>query len=97
LSGRESGPLMNAERTLIAAVVFLAIGLGLIFGYTHGTVGFNAAYPVSGASLQASINTTGMPAMTGFASTVLGLLLLVLAFVQAIVAQVLLSREPVKQ
>jgi hypothetical protein len=79
---------MNSERILIASVAFLAVGLGLIFGYCHGTVGFNAAYPASGASLQVSINTTGLPAMTGAAATVLGVLLLSLALVQAIIGQV---------
>ncbi|MFZ0808647.1 MAG: hypothetical protein WAN03_20805 [Candidatus Sulfotelmatobacter sp.] len=78
---------MKAERILIAAVVFLAVGLGLIFGYSHGTAGFSAAYPFSGASLQIAINTTGLPAMTGFAATMLGVILLAIALVQAIFAE----------
>jgi uncharacterized membrane protein len=78
---------MNAKRILIASVVFLGLGLGLIFGYCHGTVNFNAAYPASGASLQIAINTTGLPAMTGFAATVLGVILLAIALVQAVVAE----------
>jgi len=79
---------MNCERILIASVVFLAVGLGLIFGYTHGTVAFNAAYPVSGASLQVSINTTGMPAMAGLGAAVVGTILLVAALVLAIMREV---------
>jgi hypothetical protein len=79
---------MNSERTLIASVVFLALGLGLIFAYCHGTIGFGAAYPVSGASMQISINTTGLPAMAGVGSTLLGVLLLLTAFVQAMVGQI---------
>lgn len=79
---------MNFARTLIASIVFLGLGLGLIFGFTHGTVGFSAAYPISGASLQVSINTTGMPAVAGFGATVLGTLLLLIALIQAIVAEV---------
>jgi hypothetical protein len=78
---------MNSERTLIASVVFLCVGLGLIFGYCHGTVGFNAAYPASGTSLQISINTMGMPAILGAAATVLGTLLLIAASVQALFGQ----------
>jgi hypothetical protein len=79
---------MNTERTLIGSIVFLAIGLGLIFGYCHGTVGLNAAYPVAGAGLSISINTTGLPAVLGTASTLLGVLLLVVALIQAIMGQV---------
>lgn len=79
---------MTAERTLIASVVLLALGLGFIFGYTHGTVGFSAAYPISGASLQVMINTTGTAAMAGFAATALGALLLIVAFILAIVREV---------
>jgi hypothetical protein len=79
---------MNCERTLIASVVMLALGLGLIFTYCHGTIGFNAAYPASGASLQVAINTTGLAAMTGVGSTIIGLLLLIVALIQAVVNQI---------
>jgi hypothetical protein len=78
---------MSSERTLIASVMFLSIGLGLIFGYCHGTAGFNAGYPLSGTSLQFSINTNGIPALAGSAATLLGILLLATAFVQAILGQ----------
>ncbi len=79
---------MKSDYVLIGSVLLLAIGLALIFGYTHGTVGFNAAFPVSSASLQVSINTTGLPAMAGVPLTLLGLLLLVIAVINAIVRQV---------
>jgi len=68
---------MKSDYVLIGAVLMLVIGLGLVFGYTHGTFGFSAAYPVSGASLQVAINTTGLPAMAGVPLTLLGLLLLI--------------------
>lgn len=80
---------MTSERTLIAAVVVLAFGLALIFGYCHGTVGFNAAYPFAGTSLQLAITTAGLPAMAGVGGTVLGVILLLAAFVQAVVREVL--------
>ena len=79
---------MNCERSLIAAVVFLATGIGLIFGFTHGTMGFGAAYPIAGTALDISLKTVGWPALAGVASTLLGVLLLIIALVQAIVAQV---------
>jgi len=79
--------VMKSDYFLIGSVLLLAIGLGLIFGYTHGTVGFSAAYPVSGASLQVSINTTGLPAMTGVSLTALGLVLLIGVVISAIARQ----------
>ncbi len=79
---------MNCERSLIAAVVFLITGLGLIFGFTHGTAGFGAAYPVAATALDLSIRTTGLPALAGVISTLFGILLLIIALVQAVVAQV---------
>lgn len=79
---------MKSDYILIGSVVLLAIGLWLIFNYSHGTASFSAAYPVSGASLQVSINTTGLPAMAGVPLTALGLLLLIASAVSAIVRQV---------
>lgn len=85
---------MSCERTLIAAVVLLGIGLGLIFGYTHGTGTFTAAYPISGTALQLAINTSGASAMVGLVATVLGALLLIVAFLQALVAEALSRSSP---
>ncbi|HTM37288.1 MAG TPA: hypothetical protein VL156_11110 [Terriglobales bacterium] len=85
---------MNCERCLIAAAVFLVTGLGLIFGFTHGTLGFGAAYPVAGTALEVSLKTTGLPALAGLISTLVGVLLLIIALVQALVAQV--PSEPAK-
>jgi uncharacterized membrane protein len=78
---------MNCERSVIASAIFITLGLGLIFGYCHGTIGFSAAYPVSGTSLQVSVTTTGLPALAGSVSTVIGVLLLVVALIQAVVRQ----------
>ena len=41
-----------------------------------------------GASAQVAINTTGFAAMAGVASTLIGILLLIIATLQAIVGQV---------
>ena len=79
---------MKSDYVLIGSVFLLAIGLGLIFGYAQGTAGFSAAYPVSGASLQVSIKTTGLPAMLGFSLTLVGVLLLIAAVISAIVGQI---------
>jgi hypothetical protein len=78
---------MKSDGPLILAVLSLAAGLTIIFTYGVGTAGFNAAYPVSAASLQMSISTTGPAAIGGMALTALGLLLMAWALICAIVAQ----------
>lgn len=79
---------MNSERSLIASVVFLVTGLGLIFGYCHGTIGLSGAYPIAGAAVEVSIKTTGLPAILGVSATLIGVVLLIVALVQAVVTQV---------
>ncbi len=79
---------MNCERSLIGSVVFLLIGLGLLFGDCHGTIGLSGAYPIAGAAIEVSVKTTGWPAIVGVSATLIGVVLLVVALVQALVAQV---------
>lgn len=79
---------MRPDRPLIVSVLCLAAGLGLIFGYCNGTAGMSAAYPLSGASLNVAITTNGPGALGGVALTALGLLLLIWAFLAAIVSQI---------
>ena len=74
---------MKSDGPLILAVLFVAAGLTVIFGYGTGTEAFNAAYPLSGANLQLSINTAGPAAVGGLALTAAGLLILVWALVCA--------------
>ena len=85
---------MKSDYLLIGSALLLAIGLGLILGYTHGSAGFNAAYPVSGASLQVSIKTTGLPAMVGVPLSLLGVMLLIAAIISAIARQTPGSTRP---
>jgi hypothetical protein len=79
---------MKADRPLIGAVLFLAAGLGLIFGNCHGTAGVNAALPLSGSSLEICTTTSGAGALGGFALTVIGVALLLVAFVCAVLGQI---------
>jgi hypothetical protein len=79
---------MKPDRPLIVSVILLAAGLGIIFGYCHGTVGLNVAVPVSGASFILCTTTTGPGALGGFALTVLGVLLLIWALICAIIGQI---------
>jgi len=79
---------MKPDRLLIAAVLFLATGLGLIFEYCHGTVSFNAALPVSGSSLVLCTTTTGPAALGGFTLTVIGVVLLIWALICSIIGEI---------
>jgi hypothetical protein len=80
--------ILRSDRPLIVAVLLLATGLGLVFAYGTGTAAFDAAYPVSRASLQLSISTFGVAAIGGLALTAMGLLSLVLSLIYAIIGQI---------
>jgi hypothetical protein len=70
---------------LIAAVVCLAAGVGLIFGFCNGTTGLSLGSPISASSLHFDITTTGVPALAGIALTGIGAFLLAVATVIALV------------
>jgi hypothetical protein len=78
---------MKSDSSLILAVLFLGAGLTIIFTYGVGTGAFNAAYPMSAASLQMSITTNGPAAIGGLALTAIGLLFMFWALLCAIVGQ----------
>jgi hypothetical protein len=82
---------------LICSVVLLAVGLSLILGYCHDSSSFAAAYPFSGTNLHLDLSEAGPGVLGGLALTIIGALLLVWAFIAAIVSQVghwLTSEEP---
>jgi hypothetical protein len=80
---------MTCQRALIASIVFMGLGSGLIFGYCHdSTIGFSAAYPAAGTSLKIVINTTGFPAVAGVGATVIGVVLLFAALVLSVLDEV---------
>ena len=70
---------------LIVAVVCLAVGVGLIFGYCDGTTAFNFGLPLSGTSLHIDITTKGLPALAGLGLTAAGAFLLIVATIIALV------------
>jgi hypothetical protein len=70
---------------LVAAVVCLAVGLGVLFAYCHGSTGVQFAYPVAGASVHIDMTTTGLPAIAGLALTVIGAFLLIVATMIALI------------
>src|ERR1017187_5223539 len=79
---------MKANRSLIAAVLFLTAGLGMIFAYCVGATSMNVGYPVAVSNVQIAITTSGPAAMGGAALTVIGLLLLIWAFLWAIIGEI---------
>ncbi len=78
---------MKSDRLVIGAVVFLAVGLGLIFYFCTGTTAFNLGYPFSGTNVHVDITTAGIPALIGGPLVGAGALLLLIALIAAIVAQ----------
>jgi hypothetical protein len=78
---------MKSDRWVIAAVLFLAAGLGLLFGFTDGTAGVNVGYPFSATKLHVDITTTGIPALVGLPLVAAGALMLFFALIAAIVSQ----------
>jgi hypothetical protein len=78
---------MRSDRPLIVSILLLAAGLTLIIAYCNGTAAFNAAFPVSGSTLQFALTTTGAAAVGGAALTAFGLLALLWALVAAIISQ----------
>jgi len=79
---------MKPDRPLIASLLALAGGLGLILGYCSGTSSFNAAYPFSGSILHIDITTTGPGVLGGLALIALGLLLMAWALIAAVISQI---------
>jgi len=78
---------MKSDRLVIAAVLFLAGGLGLLFGFTNGTTALNVAYPFAQTRLHVDITTTGIPALIGIPLLAAGALLLFFALIAAIASQ----------
>ncbi|HWA95479.1 MAG TPA: hypothetical protein VG844_12830 [Terracidiphilus sp.] len=78
---------MRADRPLILAVLLLAAGLGLIFGYCHGNASLSVNYPFAGSVVKLNIQTYGPAAVSGPVLTLLGLIALVWAFLCAVFTQ----------
>ena len=78
---------MKSDRFVIGAVLLLAAGLTLLFGFTNGTTGFTLGYPFSNTRLHVDVTTTGIPALAGLPLVAAGSLLLFIALIAAIVSQ----------
>ena len=78
---------MKSDRLVIFAVLFLAAGVGLVFGFTNGSTGLNVAYPFSETRVHIDITTTGVPVLAGIPLIAAGAVLLVFALIAAISSQ----------
>jgi hypothetical protein len=85
---------MKSDRMVIGAVLFLAGGLGLLFGFTNGTAGVNLGYPFSATRLHLDMTTTGVPVIAGLPLVAAGALLLFIALIAAIISQFRAPHEP---
>ena len=82
---------MRSGRVLIAAVLFLSAGLWVLFNYCHGNAGLNFSSDLTANKVSLDLTTAGMPMLIGIPLAGIGVLLLLIAFIGAIVAQ---FREP---
>lgn len=78
---------MKSDRLVIAACLFLAAGLGLLFGFTNGTTGLAVGYPFANTRMHLDVTTTGIPALFGVPLVAAGTLLLFFALIAAIASQ----------
>ena len=84
---------MKSGRVLIAAVLFLGAGLWVLFEYCNGSAGLNFGNELSANRVSIDLTTTGVPMLVGFSLAGIGLLLLLIAFIGAIVGQFRRPRE----
>lgn len=88
---------MRPDRPLILSVLLLGFGLGLIFGYCHGTAGVSVAYPWSGCSVRVCTTTMGPGGLGGLTLAILGAALLIWSLILALLSQmrlILPGRRP---
>ena len=70
---------------LVVAVVCLAAGLGVIFGYCNGNTGLSFGYPLSASSIHVDVTTTGAGVPIAVGLVALGAFLLIVDTVIALV------------
>jgi hypothetical protein len=80
-------------RLLIAAVAMLTGGIWTLVNYCNGTTSFNFGWPMDGSKLSVNLTTIGPAVWAGLPLILIGLTLLVIAFVASIVIQFIPTRE----
>jgi hypothetical protein len=69
---------------LVVAVVCLGAGIGVIFGYCHGTTGLRFGYPLSASSIHIDITTTGVGVPVAVGLVGIGTFLLIVTTIIAL-------------
>jgi hypothetical protein len=88
---------MRPDTPLILSVLALAGGVGLIFGFCDGNTGLTVGYPLAASVLVLHITTKGVPALVGLSLIGLGALLLVFAFLAAIIGHFKAHDAPLRR
>lgn len=70
---------------LVVGVLCLAAGIGVIFGYCHGTTGLQFGYPLSASSIHIDITTTGAGVPIAVGLVAIGAFLLIVDTIIALV------------
>ena len=83
---------MKIRRMMFLAVLSLGVGLYLIFNYCQGSIGAAAGDHIAAWNIKFDFTTTGWPMILGVPLTLLGSLLLIIATISTIVAEI---REPI--
>jgi hypothetical protein len=78
---------MRMGRVLIAAVLFLGGGLWVLFAYCNGNAGLNFSTELSSNKVTIDLTTTGVSMLVGLPLAGIGMLLMLIAFIGAIVVQ----------
>ena len=78
---------MIIRRLILAAVLFLVFGFWLLASFCHGDAGFQAGDHISAFSIKLDITTVGYPAILGVPAVLLGTLLLLVAAITSLVAE----------
>jgi uncharacterized membrane protein len=78
---------MIIRRLFFAGVVLLVFGIWLLAYFCHGDAGFQAGDQISAFSIKLDIATVGYPAIFGVPAVLLGSLLLLVAAITSLVAE----------
>jgi hypothetical protein len=78
---------MRTGRVLIAAVLFLGVGVWVLFAYCHGSAGLNFSSDLTGNKVSLDLTTVGTPMLVGLPLVGIGMLLMLISFISAIVIQ----------